>query len=179
MQFPYQRVLVLGCGGAGKSTYSAAMGARVCLPVVHLDRLWWLPGWVNRSEEEFDALLCEELQKPAWVMDGNYLRTLPVRLAKADCAVLLDMSAKECLASIRARVEKYRGRSRPDMPEGCPERVDDEFETWIRTYRDETLPQVLRLLRENALPSFIFSSRGQAYTWLEGFENRRGGHHFC
>ena len=44
MQFPYQRVLVLGCGGAGKSAFSVAMGARFCLPVVHLDRLWWLPG---------------------------------------------------------------------------------------------------------------------------------------
>ena len=179
MQFPYQRVLVLGCGGAGKSTYSAAMGARFCLPVVHLDRLWWLPGWVNRSEEEFDALLCEELQKPAWVMDGNYLRTLPVRLAKADCAVLLDLSAKECLASIWARVETYRGRSRPDMPEGCPERVDDEFETWIRTYRDETLPQVLRLLNGWDKPWFAFSDRASAYAWLESFENRGGGRHFC
>ena len=72
MQFPYQKVLVLGCGGAGKSTFAVSMGARFSLPVVHLDRLWWLPGWVERSREEFDGMLAAELAKPAWVMDGNY-----------------------------------------------------------------------------------------------------------
>ena len=84
MQFPYKKILVLGNGGAGKSTFAADMGRRFSLPVVHLDKLWWLPGWVNRSTEEFDSLLFSELAKPAWVMDGNYHRTLRARLAAAE-----------------------------------------------------------------------------------------------
>ena len=138
MKFPYQRVLVLGNGGAGKSTFARAMGERFSLPVVHLDRIWWLPGWVNRSREEFDALLARELDAPAWVMDGNYERTLSWRLCYAEAAVFLDLPAEECLKSVRARAEEYRGRTRPDMTEGCEERLDEEFEAWIETYADET-----------------------------------------
>ena len=134
MIFSYQRVLVLGNGGAGKSTFARRMGERFSLPVVHLDKLWWLPGWQNRSREQFDALLAEELSKPAWVMDGNYERTLPVRLAAADAAVFLDIPARTCLEEAYARVEAYAGRTRPDMTEGCPERMDEEFEGWILSY---------------------------------------------
>lgn len=172
MQFPYRRVLVLGCGGAGKSTLASDMGRRFSLPVIHLDRIWWRPGWVNCSEEEFDALLARELAKPAWVMDGNYLRTLAVRLQAADAAVLYDLPAEVCLQSVYVRAERYAGRSRPDMPEGCIERVDGEFEAWIRSFRKETLPQVRRLLDESGKPYFVFSSRAAAARWLEGYENR-------
>ena len=178
MIFSYQRVLVLGNGGAGKSTFARRMGERFSLPVVHLDKLWWLPGWQNRSREQFDALLAEELSKPAWVMDGNYERTLPARLAAADAAVFLDIPARTCLEGAYARVEAYAGRTRPDMTEGCPERADGEFEAWIRAYRDETLPQVLRLLNGWDKPWFAFSDRASAYAWLESFENRGGGRLF-
>lgn len=75
MRFPYKRVLVVGCGGAGKSTLARVMGERFSLPVVHLDKLWWLSGWVEREREEFDTLLQAELEKPQWVIDGNFART--------------------------------------------------------------------------------------------------------
>ena len=172
MQFPYRKVLVLGCGGAGKSTLASDMGRRFSLPVIHLDRIWWRSGWVNCSEEEFDALLSCELAKPAWVMDGNYLRTLAVRLQAADAAVLYDLPVEVCLQSVYARAKRYAGRSRPDMPEGCIEQVDGEFEAWIRSFRKETLPQVRRLLGESGKPYFVFSSRAAAARWLEGYENR-------
>ena len=172
MKFPYKRVLVLGNGGAGKSTFARAMGERISLPVVHLDKLWWLPGWVNRSREEFDALLGCELDKPAWVMDGNYERTLSWRLCHAEAAVFLDLSAEECLKSVRARAEEYRGRTRPDMTEGCEERLDEEFETWIETYADETRGKVLRAVQASGVPLFVFSSREEAWAWLEGFDRQ-------
>ncbi len=172
MKFPYQRVLVLGNGGAGKSTFARAMGERFSLPVVHLDRIWWLPGWVNRSREEFDALLARELDTPAWVMDGNYERTLSWRLCYAEAAVFLDLSAEECLKSVRARAEEYRGRTRPDMTEGCEERLDEEFEAWIGTYADETRGKVLRAVQASGLPLFVFPSRGEAWAWLEGFDRQ-------
>ena len=169
MQFPYKKILVLGNGGAGKSTFAADMGRRFSLPVVHLDKLWWLPGWVNRSTEEFDSLLFSELAKPAWVMDGNYHRTLRARLAAADCAVFLDVPAAVCLESAYARAREYAGRTRPDMGEGCPERVDDEFEEWILQYDREVRPAVLAVLEESKKPYFVFSSRAEAYNWLESF----------
>ena len=125
---------------------------------------------MNCSREEFDALLACELDKPAWVMDGNYERTLPWRLCYAEAAVFLDLSAEECLQSVRARVKEYRGRTRPDMAEGCEERLDEEFETWIETYQDETRGKVLRAVQASEVPLFVFPSRGEAWAWLEGFE---------
>ena len=169
----YKRILVLGNGGAGKSTFSVAMGEKLSLPVVHLDQLWWLPGWVTRSEAEFDALLAAELQKPAWVMDGNYHRTLSVRLAAADAAVFLDIPAAVCAQSAAARAEEYCGRTRPDMAEGCPERLDGEFARWIGAFEDEVRPQMLSLLEGSGKKFFVFSSRAAAYEWLESLKAER------
>ena len=172
MNTPFQRLLVLGNGGAGKSTFAAAAGEAFSLPVVHLDKLWWLPGWVNRTQEAFDALLAEELAKPAWVMDGNYHRTLPVRLAAADAAVFLDIPAAECLKSAYARAEQYAGRTRPDMADGCPERVDAEFEAFICDYEERVRPCVLALLSAGKKPYFVFRTRKDAYDWLESFRGK-------
>ena len=172
MNAPFQRLLVLGNGGAGKSTFAAAAGEAFSLPVVHLDKLWWLPGWVNRSREEFDALLAEELEKPAWVMDGNYRRTLSVRLVAADAAVFLDLPAAECLKSAYARAEQYAGRTRPDMTEGCPERMEEEFETWIRNFEENERPRVLAQLAASRKPYFVFRTRREAYDWLESFQGK-------
>ena len=93
MRFPYRKILIVGCGGAGKSTFARAMGERFVLPVVHLDKLWWLPGWVQREREEFDALLQTELDKPQWVIDGNFFRTFERRLQACDAVVFLDLPA--------------------------------------------------------------------------------------
>ena len=79
MEFNYKRILIIGCGGAGKSTLARQLGKKLNLPVVHLDKIWWLPNWQNRTKEEFDILLKEELTKPCWIIDGNYQRTFEQR----------------------------------------------------------------------------------------------------
>ena len=169
MDFPYQKVLIVGCGGAGKSTLARAMGERFGLPVVHLDRLWWLPGWVERDRSEFDALLAAELAKPAWVMDGNYRRTFAWRLQCADLCIYLDVDPAACLQSVRDRARQYAGRTRPDMTPGCPERVDPEFAQWIQDFNANTRPLMLQTMRDSGVPYKIFPDREQAYTWIEGF----------
>ena len=87
-----RRVLVIGCPGAGKSTLTRALAETLGLPAVYLDRLWWKSGWINRTRAEFDARLDAALAGAAWVMDGNYLRTLPRRLERCDAVLFLDLS---------------------------------------------------------------------------------------
>ena len=169
MKFPYRKILILGCGGAGKSTFAREMGERLTLPVVHLDKLWWLPGWVERDREEFDKMLVDELKKPAWVMDGNFKRTLEMRLCACDAAVFLDIPTEICLKSVYARVETYRGKTRPDMTEGCEERADDEFKDWILNYGASVRGEMLLSLSQSEKPYFVFKSREEAYAWLNEF----------
>lgn len=170
MRFPYRKLLVVGCGGAGKSTFAREAGKRFDIPVVHLDRLWWLRGWVERGADEFDALLKRELEKPAWVIDGNYLRTLALRAEYCDAIVFLDLPTEECLKSAYARAEEYRGRTRPDMTEGCPETVHEDFERWILGFNADVRGDLLDALRASGKPCFPFETRAAAYAWLNGFE---------
>lgn len=141
-----RRVLVLGCPGAGKSTLARSLGEALSLPVVHLDKLWWKSGWVNRTEGEFDALLDAVLLGEEWVIDGNYLRTLPRRLERCDAVVLLDYPRRGCLLRAMRRILTWRGRTRPDMAADCPERLDGEFVRWIWEFHRTQRPQVLELL---------------------------------
>lgn len=126
-----ERILIIGCGGAGKSTLARALGEKTGLPVVHLDKLFWNPGWVETPKAEFDSLLRREMEKPQWIMDGNYHRTLPERLKRCDTAIYLDFNRFDCLMGIARRVTTTYGRVRPDMGAGCPERFDWDFLKWV------------------------------------------------
>lgn len=154
-----ERILILGCAGAGKSTLARRLGALLDLPVVHLDQLWWTPGWVSRSPAEFDRLLAAELAKDRWIMDGNYDRTLPLRLARADGVILLDYPRRLCLLGVLRRVRASRGRVRPDMAPGCPERLDWSFLAWVWRFRGREGRRVRQALA--AWPGTVYTLRSR------------------
>lgn len=138
-----QRVLIVGCAGTGKSTMAVALGAKLGVPVVHLDEHFWQSGWVQVPAETWPAKVAALLEAPAWVMDGNYLSTLDARLAACDTAIFLDRHRFACLWRVIRRWLKYRGRTRPALPEGCPEKIDWEFIQWIWNYPRDVRPAVL------------------------------------
>jgi adenylate kinase family enzyme len=152
-QFPFlevtmERILIIGCGGAGKSTLARQLGEKLELPVVHLDKLWWKPGWVESTPEEFDEKLAAELEKPQWIMDGNFNRTMPARVAKCDTIIYLDFSRFACLMGVLKRVMTTHGTVRPDMGEGCPERFDLDFLKWVWNFNKNKREKYYRLLNE-------------------------------
>lgn len=145
-----RRILVIGSGGAGKSTVALELGKRLNLPVIHLDALYWRPGWLERSANEWQHMVEDLLQEECWIIDGNYGRTLERRLSAADTVVFLDLPRWLCLWRVLKRRLRFHGRSRPDMAEGCPERLTGEFLRWIWFYAERRRAGILAQLREVA-----------------------------
>ncbi|MBD9240274.1 MAG: hypothetical protein EGQ57_07150 [Alphaproteobacteria bacterium] len=93
----YRRICILGNSGAGKSTLAAALGDVSGLPVVHLDRIFWKPGWIEAPEAEVRAAMTAAAENDAWIIDGNFKKTLPQRLEKADLVIYIDYNPIFCL----------------------------------------------------------------------------------
>jgi len=137
-----RRILVLGSSGAGKSTLARRLGDALQLPVIHLDAHYWNPGWKETPDAEWDRRLPGLLAGDSWVMDGNYHRSLPERLLRANAAVFLDPSPWLCRLRIVKRIATSYGRVRADMADGCPEKVDWEFLRWVWTWHRDVRPIV-------------------------------------
>lgn len=165
-----QRWLVLGAAGAGKSTLALELSRILGLPIIHLDRHFWRPGWVQPSDEEWDGEVQALSGGEAWIMDGNYSRTLGPRLDRAQAAVLLDPPTFRCLWGVIKRGTWRRGRVRPDMAEGCEEQFPDlEFLRYVATYKWRSRPKVLRRVKEaRHVKLHHLRSRGEARAFLQG-----------
>jgi adenylate kinase family enzyme len=165
-----RRIVVIGSGGAGKSTLATQLGAALGLPVIHLDALYWRPGWVPTPEAEWRARVAELVARDAWVMDGNYGGTLDLRLAACDGVVFLDLPRWVCLGRVLRRRLRHAGRARPDMADGCPEQLTWEFLRWIWDYPRRRRPAILRRL--GALPPHcrvtVLSSRSAVAGFVAG-----------
>ena len=143
-----ERIIIIGCGGAGKSTLARQLGEKLNLPVVHLDKLFWRPGWEHISREEFDRLHREALVKGKWIIDGNYDRTMAERVKYCDTIIYLDFSRAACLLGVAKRILTTYGTVRPDMGDGCPERFDREFLKWIWNFNKNNREKTCCLLNE-------------------------------
>ena len=141
-----ERVVIIGCGGAGKSTLARSLGEKTGLPVVHLDKLFWKPGWVESTREEIDGIIQWEIRKDRWIIDGNYNRTLTMRMERCDTVIYLDFSRFACLWGVMKRILTTHGTVRPDMGDGCPERFDLEFLKWVWNFNKTKRKQYYELL---------------------------------
>jgi len=160
-----KRVLVIGSGGAGKSTFATRLGEKLGLQVIHLDRVYWRAGWVEPPKDEWRRTVEGLCAGGGWVMDGNYSGTLDVRLAACDTVVFLDLPRTVCLFRIVKRALKYRGTGRPDMAEGCHEQLNKDFLVfllWVWNYPRRSRPKLLERLEEVAGRKQIYRLRSSA-----------------
>ncbi len=145
-----KRIILIGPGGAGKSTLAREIGGKTGLPVIHLDAHYWHEGWVETPKAEWATRVAALVAREAWVMDGNYGGTMEVRLAAADTIIFLDLPRWLCLVRVVRRQIYYRRRTRPDIAPGCPERLTVTFLKYIWNYRRDRRPGILERMREHA-----------------------------
>ncbi len=160
------RVIVIGCPGAGKSTFARGLRDITGLPLFYLDMLWHKPDRTNVSREEFDRRLDDILCGDKWIIDGNYQRTLERRIIKCDTVFLLDLPTEVCLAGAKARV----GTSREDMP-WVETEFDKEFGHDIEDFSRTKLPGIYALLEKykEGRETVIFKTRDEADSFLGHF----------
>lgn len=154
----HKRILIVGSSGAGKSTLARQLGASSTLPIVHLDSLYWQPGWIGTERVLFKEKLIGELQKFAWIIDGNFDSTLELRAQYADLIIMLDYDKKLCLYRAMKRYITYFSNTRPNMNPGCPKKMDAEFIKWIWTYPKEARQNVIDVLSSTPADSVIIKN---------------------
>lgn len=137
----FQKVIVIGSPGAGKSTFARKLRDLTGLPLFYLDMLWHKPDRTNVSREEFDEKLQEILMQEQWIIDGNYQRTLEMRLKACDTVFFLDFPLDVCIAGAQARI----GKAREEMP-WIETEFDEEFRQDILAFPEVKLPQIYEML---------------------------------
>ncbi len=170
--------MIFGGSGSGKSTLARKIGEITGLPVIHIDPMYFRPGWVHRPKAETRALVLEATARETWVFEGNHHSTLPQRIARADTVIYLDLPTGLRMWRTLARVWRYRGRTRPDSAEGCPERFDFEFHfKWVGGYRWRSRAGDVALMKN--LPPHAtgvhLKSRGQVAAYIEAMKKGARG----
>ena len=154
-----KRIMIIGGPGSGKSTLARVLGAQLALPVIHLDALFWRPGWVQSDRDVFNDRVRRVIAEDAWIIEGNYSATWPERTARADRIVFLDVSRPVRMLRILRRTFVNYGKSRTDLGDECPERFDAAFFRYAMDYDRDRRPAANALCADTKLQSKVIVAR--------------------
>ncbi|MGH1412483.1 MAG: AAA family ATPase [Pelagimonas sp.] len=178
-----KRVMIVGQPGAGKSYLGREIGRLTGLPVVHMDMIHWMPGWVERDKTDKLAMVHEVEISDAWVLEGGLSASYAHRLHRADTLIVLDFPLWLRSWRVFARTLRDYGRSREDLPRECPERFSWEFWKWIWDTRHTSRAQNLRLISQAGQVTAVFhlQNRSDVTTFLktldaQGFSGQEAAH---
>ena len=158
-----KKVIVIGCAGAGKTTFSEKLRDATGLPLFYLDAIWHRPDKTHIPRDEFDVILGYILAKSEWIIDGNYSRTVERRMAACDTVFLLDFPTEVCLDGATARI----GKKRVDMP-WIDTELDPFIKSEIESFGTKNLPVIYELIEKysEGREMIIFKSRAEANEFI-------------
>ncbi len=167
-----KKILVIGCCGSGKSTFSKKLQSILKIEVIHLDQYYHKPNWEEPEEEEWEKTVNKLVKKPSWIMDGTYIESLDKRIEKCDTVIYLDYSILKCFFRVVKRVFADYGKKRSDMASGCKEEFDLEFLKYVLNFNSKNRNNILKRLKglnENK-QIHIFRNDKQADKFLKEVE---------
>lgn len=157
--YNFKKISIIGCPGSGKSTLSVQLAKILNLEVIHLDKVYWKPYWVNISKEEFDEKHDEILKKESFILDGNYNRTISKRLEKCDLVIYLDYDSQVCVDSYIQRVKD--GSIKDFITENCVETLDEDFNNYISSYNYKNRENNYKKIYDSNIKYIILNNRDE------------------
>ena len=158
-----KKVIVIGCPGSGKTTFAEKLNKCTGLPLYYLDAIWRKPDKTHISRDEFDERIREIFNTHEWIIDGNYNRTIEMRLQQCDTVFLFDLPTDVCLQGAKERL----GKGRYDLP-WIEKESDPEFEGFIKEFAEKSLPKIYSLIEKYKAEKdiVIFKSREDADDYI-------------
>ena len=158
-----KKIIVIGCPGSGKSTFSRALSEKTGISVYHLDMMYWNENKTTVEKSVFLDRLSSVLSFDEWIVDGNFSSTMELRIAACDTVIFLDLPGDVCIEGIRERL----GKPRSDMP-WIETEEDAEFIEFVRSFESQVRPTIIKLLEKYSDKMIvIFKTRQQMNDWLQ------------
>jgi adenylate kinase family enzyme len=142
------KILIIGCCGAGKTTLAKQIAEAAKLPLIHLDKEYYKANWERPAKEEWEKKVLELTSAPRWIMDGNYYNSMDIRLSSANTVIFLDTNRLTCIIRIIKRAILPSEHYRSDMASDCQERIDMDFIRYVWNFNKNMRPRIYELLKQ-------------------------------
>lgn len=161
--FIYKKIIVIGCSGAGKSTFSKKLTKIIDTPLYNLDTFYWKADATHISRGELIEKQKDVFKTENWIIDGNFRNTLEMRVEQAELIFFFDIPKETCIDGVKNR------NNRDEIP--CVLPVNDELIDFINNFDRDVKPMILNLLEKYQDKKVItFHSRSEADEYLENLK---------
>jgi adenylate kinase family enzyme len=168
------KILIIGCCGAGKTELAKQIAETTKLPLIHLDKEYYKPNWGKPTKEEWEKKVLELVSSQQWIMDGNYYNSMDIRLSSANTVIFLDINRFTCIVRIIKRMILLSGRCRPDMAADCRERIDMDFIRYVWNFNKIMRPRIYELLkRYSDIDLVVLKNSGEIRGFLAGLQAKK------